>query len=154
MALLHTPGSPRTGRRIWALQRHGTSGNSAGVPRRGASRRCRPRGRRAVRRLPRVREEGTVQEQHGTVNLVVFNVRNMGPGRHEAAGLVQAVGEGVGAAAADLRVDQLVAEGFTVLVGIAGEQRGHGAVGHSLGMLAAVFRQRPAVSIWHGPWSA
>ena len=90
----------------------------------------------------RIREEGAVQEQHGAVDFIVLDIRDVRPGRDEAAGLVQSVGERAGAAAADLGVDQLVAERLAVLVGIAGKQRRHGAVGDTLGVFAARFRKR------------
>ena len=66
----------------------------------------------------------------------------MRPWRYETAGLVKTVSEWIGAAATDLRIDQLVAEGLPVLVGIAGKQRRHGAVGHALGMFPALLRKR------------
>jgi len=55
------------------------------------------------------------------VHLVGLDVGDVRPGRHQRAGLVDAVADRAGPAPADLGVEQLRAVGLTVLVAIATE---------------------------------
>ena len=140
---MHTPGQPPN----WPYET-GTSTPWAVIALRSAldpvRRPSRARGAAAAEGAVAagVAEERPVEEQERPVQLVRLDVGDVRLRRDRAAGLVDPVGDRRGAAAADLRVDQLVAVALAVLVAIAGEQRGERPVGGRGRVVAQLVGER------------